>query len=115
VLDTSFFHFLFIRKKEMSLEHRFKKAAHFVAKSPPNPEIGNAEKLETYALYKQATIGDVQGGQPWAVQLEARAKWDAWNSQKGISKEDAMKAYIERVEKGDPKWETSEIAASFKE
>ncbi len=62
-------------RNKMSLEHRFKKAAHFVAKSPANPDISNADKLETYSLYKQATVGDVQGSQPWAVQLEARAKW----------------------------------------
>ncbi len=78
----------------MSLEQQFKKAAHFVAKSPAREGISNAEKLETYALYKQATVGDVEGGQPWAVQLEARAKWDAWNANKGMSKEDAMKVSL---------------------
>lgn len=36
-------------------------------------------------------MGDVQGSQPWAVQYEARAKWDAWNANKGMTKEDAMK------------------------
>lgn len=50
-------------------------------------------KLLMYALYKQATVGDVEGSQPWAVQLEARAKWDAWNAVKGKSKEDAMAEY----------------------
>ena len=50
-----------------------------------------------------------------AVQLEARAKWDAWNALKGMSSDDAKKAYIERVAKGDPNWENSEIAKSFKE
>jgi diazepam-binding inhibitor (GABA receptor modulating acyl-CoA-binding protein) len=41
--------------------------------------------LELYALYKQATTGDVNTAQPWKVQLEARAKHDAWSSKKGIS------------------------------
>jgi hypothetical protein len=36
--------------------------------------------------------------------MEARAKWDAWNSVKGMSKEEAMKQYIEIVTKGDPDW-----------
>jgi len=57
----------------------------------------NEEKLKLYGLYKQATVGDVTGSQPWAVQVEARAKWDAWNSQKGKSKEAAMKEYVEEV------------------
>jgi diazepam-binding inhibitor (GABA receptor modulating acyl-CoA-binding protein) len=55
----------------------------------------------------QATVGDVEGGQPWAVQMEARAKWDAWNSVKGMSKEDAMRQYIAIVAKGDPNWKVS--------
>jgi acyl-CoA-binding protein len=59
----------------------------------------NEEKLKLYSLFKQATIGDVTGYQPWAVQVEARAKWYAWNSIKGMSKEDAMKEYIEQVKR----------------
>jgi hypothetical protein len=39
--------------------------------------------------------------------MEARAKWDAWNSVKGMSKEDAMKQYIEIVTKGDADWRVS--------
>jgi acyl-CoA-binding protein len=30
--------------------------------------------------------------------MKDRAKWDAWNSRSGLSKEDAMKAYIEKVD-----------------
>jgi hypothetical protein len=55
----------------------------------------------------QATVGDVEGSQPWAVQMEARAKWDAWNSVKGMSKEDAMSQYIAIVTKGDANWRVS--------
>ena len=39
------------------------------------------QKLQLYALYKQAVQGDVQDGQPWAVQAIARAKWDAWKTE----------------------------------
>ena len=55
----------------------------------------------------QATVGDVEGTQPWAVQMEARAKWDAWNSVKGMAKEEAMKQYIDIVTKGDANWRVS--------
>lgn len=51
--------------------------------------------IELYGLYQQATVGDVNQAQPWAVQLEARAKWEAWNKQKGMSKELAMEKYIQ--------------------
>jgi len=64
----------------------------------------NAEKLEVYALFKQATVGDVTGSQPWAVKIEARQKWDAWSAVKGSSKEDAMTKYVAVVNKflGEP-------------
>ena len=69
-------------------------------KDPANKvDSNNEQKLELYKYYKQATSGDVTGSQPWAVQVEARAKWDAHNSIKGMSKEDAEKAYIEAVNK----------------
>eukprot|EP01051_Picozoa_sp_SAG22_P027394 SAG22_NODE_9149_length_607_cov_1.086614_1_plen_54_part_10 len=38
-----------------------------------------ALRSQIYALYKQGTEGDVTGGQPYAIQMEKRAKWDAWN------------------------------------
>ena len=67
---------------------------------PPNTSASTEEKLKFYSLFKQASEGDVKGSQPWAVQLEARAKWDAWNALKGMSKEEAMKKYVELVAKG---------------
>jgi diazepam-binding inhibitor (GABA receptor modulating acyl-CoA-binding protein) len=52
-----------------------------------------------YGLYKQATLGDANpNDQPYFYQVEARAKFDAWLTYKGTSKEDAMKAYIEEAE-----------------
>ena len=39
--------------------------------------------LEIYGLYKQATAGDNTTSQPWAIQLEAAAKWNAWTALKG--------------------------------
>jgi len=59
----------------------------------------SAELLELYGLYKQAIVGDVNVAAPWAVQLEAKAKWDAWNSHKGMSQADARAAYIEVANK----------------
>lgn len=48
-------------------------------KNKPSNEV----LLKLYALYKQATVGDVNIAQPWAVQMEARAKHDAWSELKG--------------------------------
>lgn len=54
--------------------------------------------LKLYGLYKQATAGDNTASQPWAVQVEARAKWDAYTANKGKSQEAAQAEYIALVE-----------------
>lgn len=70
----------------------FLAAAHAVKQLKERPP--NSDLLDLYSLYKQATVGDVNVPQPWAVQVEARAKWDAWNALKGVSREKAMKDYV---------------------
>jgi diazepam-binding inhibitor (GABA receptor modulating acyl-CoA-binding protein) len=58
---------------------------------------GNDAKLRLYALYKQATVGDVQGRRPGFTDLVGRAKYDAWAKAEGMSSEDAKQAYLELV------------------
>jgi diazepam-binding inhibitor (GABA receptor modulating acyl-CoA-binding protein) len=55
--------------------------------------------LDLYALFKQATEGDVTGERPGGFDFKAIAKFDAWASRKGTDKEQAMQQYIELVEK----------------
>ncbi len=57
----------------------------------------NMTLLKIYALYKQATSGDVEGQRPGFTDMVGRAKWDAWESQKGLSKEQAMQQYIDLI------------------
>lgn len=52
-----------------------------------------------YALYKQATEGDVSGERPGGFDFKAIAKYDAWAEIKGKSKEDAMKEYVSLVDR----------------
>ena len=59
----------------------------------------NEELLELYALYKQATEGDVSGDPPGGFDFKAIAKHDAWSELKGKSKDQAMKDYISLVER----------------
>jgi diazepam-binding inhibitor (GABA receptor modulating acyl-CoA-binding protein) len=82
------------------LEKKFNKAVYLIRNGPPNPNTDTSKKLQFYSLYKQATIGDVEGTQPWAVQLEARTKWDNWAKLKGMSKEEAMQKYIDLIAAG---------------
>lgn len=57
----------------------------------------NDEKLELYKNYKQATVGDVNTTRPGMLDFAGKAKWDAWNSVKGISTHNAEVAYITTV------------------
>lgn len=57
----------------------------------------NTTLLKMYALYKQATAGDVQGERPGFADMVGRAKWDAWNGMKGTTSEGAMQQYIDLV------------------
>ena len=59
-------------------------------KKPP----GNDELLKLYALYKQATAGDVTGSRPGIFDLKGRAKFDAWAGRKGMAADAAKTAYV---------------------
>jgi len=69
-----------------------------VAKSKTLPKRpSNDMLLKLYSLYKQATEGDVSGERPGGFDFKGAAKFNAWESIKGKSKEDAEKEYIELV------------------
>ena len=57
----------------------------------------NSTLLKLYALYKQATAGDVEGKRPGFTDMVGRAKYDAWAAIKGKSSDDAMQEYVDLV------------------
>ncbi len=59
----------------------------------------NQELLDLYGLFKQATDGDVSGERPGGFDFKAIAKFDAWEKQKGKSKDEAMTDYVAFVNK----------------
>jgi diazepam-binding inhibitor (GABA receptor modulating acyl-CoA-binding protein) len=69
------------------------------ARIKPVTGLGNDVMLEMYALYKQATVGDVSGDRPGMLDIRGRAKYDAWAKKKGTSKDAAMEQYIAVVAK----------------
>ena len=69
------------------------------ARIKPVTGLGNDVLLDLYALYKQATVGDVSGSRPGMMDLKGRAKYDAWANRKGMTKDAAMQAYIALVGK----------------
>jgi acyl-CoA-binding protein len=78
------------------LTTKFEKAVAESKSLPERPD--NQTLLQLYALYKQATTGDVEGKRPGFTDMVGRAKWDAWNELAGTGKEDAMKKYIGLIE-----------------
>ncbi|HMV10737.1 MAG TPA: acyl-CoA-binding protein [Cyclobacteriaceae bacterium] len=76
----------------MELQQQFESAvarSKELTKRPSNEEL-----LDLYALFKQASEGDVTGDRPGGFDFKGIAKYDAWAERKGKSKEDAMKEYI---------------------
>jgi acyl-CoA-binding protein len=59
----------------------------------------NEELLQLYALYKQATEGDVSGEKPGGFDFKGIAKFDAWEALKGKPKKEAMLEYVALVDK----------------
>ena len=78
-----------------ALQAEFENAAQEVQQLSERPD--NEVLLRLYALYKQATLGDVSGKRPGVANLVGRAKFDAWADMKGTSKREAMQAYIHLV------------------
>ena len=71
-------------------------AAAAASKKLDRPD--NETMLKLYALFKQATIGDVEGKRPGFTDMIGRAKYDAWAGIKGKSADDAMQEYTALVD-----------------
>jgi len=78
------------------LKAQFEKAVASSKTLPERPD--NQTLLKLYALYKQASSGDVEGSRPGFTDMVGRAKWDAWNEIKGTSSDDAMKKYVALID-----------------
>ncbi|XP_016380154.1 acyl-CoA-binding domain-containing protein 7-like [Sinocyclocheilus rhinocerous] len=76
----------------MTLKAEFEQYAEDVKKVKTRPT--DEELLDLYGLYKQAIVGDIHIEKPGITELKGKAKWEAWNSRKGMSNEDAMNADI---------------------
>lgn len=59
----------------------------------------NDTLLQLYALFKQGSEGDVTGKRPGMLDLKGRAKYDAWASKKGLSRDAAVEQYCALVTK----------------
>lgn len=78
------------------LSSQFEQAVADSKNLPERPD--NMTLLKLYALYKQASAGDVDGKRPGFTDMVGRAKYDAWAAVKGKSADEAMQAYIDLIE-----------------
>ncbi|TMH10169.1 MAG: acyl-CoA-binding protein [Betaproteobacteria bacterium] len=78
------------------LKTQFEQAVADSKNLPEKPD--NMTLLKLYALYKQASAGDVEGKRPGFTDMVGRAKWDAWNEFKGKSSDEAMQEYVDLIE-----------------
>lgn len=83
------------------LQNQFNAAVEKVRNAPGDGDFkpSTEYQLKMYALYRQATDGDVAGKRPGMLNVVQRAKYDAWAKAKGTSSEAAMQAYIDEVQK----------------
>jgi diazepam-binding inhibitor (GABA receptor modulator, acyl-CoA-binding protein) len=79
----------------MTLQAQFEQALADSKNLSERPD--NMTLLKIYALYKQASTGDVEGKRPGFTDMVGRAKWDAWEALKGTSNEDAMQQYVDLI------------------
>ena len=80
----------------MSIDAKFQDALVRVKRLPNQ---SNQSLLDLYSLYKQATDGDVSGKRPGMLDMKGRAKYDAWEKRKGMTKDQAKEAYVALVDR----------------
>ncbi|KAF7312573.1 ACB domain-containing protein [Mycena indigotica] len=83
----------------MPTEAKFKKAVEIIGGLPQDGPLkpSQDDQLFFYKYYKQATVGDVNTARPGMLDFTGKAKWDAWKSVEGASKEESYKQYVERL------------------
>lgn len=72
----------------------FDTAVDNISNKIPKGSMSDDELKEIYSLYKQALIGDINTDRPGMLDLKGKAKWDAWNSKKGMSQDEAKQKYV---------------------
>lgn len=80
----------------MNLQEKFDQAVQNSKTLSQKPS--NEVLLQIYALYKQATMGDVSGKKPGMFDLVGKYKYEAWEKLKGTSQESAQAQYVELID-----------------
>ena len=83
-------------EQQLNLEilNRFLKSIETVKKCK---DLDNNALLFLYSHYKQATVGNCNTIEPSFWDFAGKAKYTAWKNIFGMSKDDAMEKYIQKV------------------
>ncbi|KAI8577301.1 hypothetical protein K450DRAFT_177989 [Umbelopsis ramanniana AG] len=81
------------------INQRYKRALGLVRNLPKKSlfQPSNADKLNLYGLYKQASFGDINTPQPDRWDLLNRAKWEAWRQYRGMDATSAKQQYVDSL------------------
>lgn len=77
------------------LQSQFEEASLDITRLGHRPD--NDTLLRIYALYKQGAEGDVRGDKPGFFDFVGTAKYEAWATLRGTTREQAMRDYIALV------------------
>lgn len=85
----------------MTTEEKFHAAVNVIRNLPKSGSYQptNELMLRFYSYFKQATEGPCKQPKPGFWDLVKKAKWDAWKRLGNMSKDEAMKAYVEELKK----------------
>ncbi|XP_017558915.1 acyl-CoA-binding domain-containing protein 5-B isoform X2 [Pygocentrus nattereri] len=81
-------------------ERRFEAAVKVMRSLPEDGTFEPSEDMLAmfYSYYKQATVGPCNTAKPNAWDLIGKAKWDAWKALGDMTKEQAMKEYVQEIQ-----------------
>lgn len=100
-----------IELDEDSLLELFNKAANHIKTLAS--KLDSTQLLELYSHYKQATEGPCNIPKPRFYEVQAKQKWEAWNSLGSLSQDEAKNIYIHLVYSLDPEFEKNDTSPSW--
>jgi diazepam-binding inhibitor (GABA receptor modulating acyl-CoA-binding protein) len=67
--------------------------------------LSDTDKLLFYGYFKQASRGDIPPGPSTPSDPQEAAKLEAWSTMKGVSHSDAMRLFVDLLDKAVPLWD----------
>ncbi|KAI0346887.1 ACBP-domain-containing protein [Trametopsis cervina] len=92
------------------IDTQFDRAVEIVQGLPKTGPIQTGYEEKLTILYKQATVGNVEGTRPNVWDMLGRAKWDAWSKHKDLDPYEAKWLYVDALLKVLRKYSDKTVA-----